>query len=116
MPCSDVLIIKVILLYDEFSNTGTIEKSISEIFDNDSWCYVMTIREFEILLYSHKFNPTKREEFIAQFLQNYKREQMQSVGSILEAISLYNKNFHFQRDMNYFSKLLKYLGLQLKDE
>lgn len=115
-PSSDVPIIKVILLYDEFSNTNIIEKSISEIFDNDYLCYVMTIHEFEILLYSYKYYPTKREEFVAQVLQNYKCEKTQSIGSILEALSLYNKNFHFEGDLNYFSKLLKYLGLQLKDE
>lgn len=115
-PYSDVPIIKVILLYDEFSNTKIIEKSISEIFNNDYLCCVMTIHEFEVLLYSHKYNPTKREEFVAQILQNYKRKQMQSIGSILEVLSLYNKNFHFEGDMNYFSKLLKYLGCQLKEE
>ena len=115
-PSSDVPIIKVILLYDEFSNTRIIETSISEIFDYDHLCYVMTIHEFEVLLYSHKNNTTKQVEFIEQVLQNNKCEQRQSIGSILDTLSLYNKNFHFEGDKNYFSKLLKYLGFQLKDE
>lgn len=115
-PSSNVPIIKVILLYDEFSNTNIIEESISDIFEKDHLCYVMTIHEFEILLYTHKNNPTKREEFISQILENNKRETRNTIGSILETISLHLENPHFEGDMNYLSKLLDYLGFQLRDE
>ena len=46
--------IKVILLYDEFSNTAIIEQGKPEIFQNDTLCFVMTIRQLEILLYLRK--------------------------------------------------------------
>lgn len=114
-PSSKVPIIKVILLYDEFSNTAIIERSMPEIFDHDYLCYVMTISEFEVLLYTHKHRQTKRTQIISQILQNNKQEQKQSFGSILDNLSLYNNNGHFEGDMNYFSKLLDHFGIQLKD-
>lgn len=109
-PSSDVPIIKVILLYDEFSNTNIIEESIPDIFNNDHMCYVMTIREFEILLYANKNNPTKREELISQIIENNKREKRLTVGSILETLSLHMENHHLEGDMDYFSKLMEYFG------
>ncbi len=115
-PSSEVPIIKVILLYDEFSNTAIIERSIPEIFDHDHLCYVMTISEFEVLLYTHRYSQTKHTQIISQILQNGKREQKQSFGSILDNLSLYNNNGHFEGDMNYFSKLLDHFGIQLKDD
>lgn len=42
-----VPLIKIILLYDEFSNTSVIETSMSKIFEKDSLCFVMTIRELD---------------------------------------------------------------------
>lgn len=39
-----VPLIKIILLYDEFSNTSVIETSMSKIFEKDSLCFVMTIQ------------------------------------------------------------------------
>ena len=51
----DVSYIKIILLYDEFSNISMIEKSIPEIFDNDPKCFIMTIENFEVLLYLNRF-------------------------------------------------------------
>lgn len=108
---SEVPIIKVILLYDEFSNTGIIETSMPEIFDHDHLCYVMTISEFEVLLYTYKHNQTKHGQIISQILQNNKQEQNQSIGSILNNLYLYNNNGHFEGSMNYFSKLLDHFGI-----
>lgn len=115
-PSNNVPIVKVILLYDEFSNTNIIEEAVPEIFEKDRLCYVMTIHEFEILLYAHKHNPTKRDEFITQILENSKRDKKLPIGSVLEAVSLHLDNPHFEGDMNYFSKLIEYLGIQLRDE
>lgn len=115
-PSSKVPIIKVILLYDEFSNTAIIEQSMTDIFDCDRLCYVMTISEFEILLYNHKNNQTKSAQIISQILQNNTQEQKQSFGSILDKLSLYNNNGHFEGDMNYFYKLLDHFGIQLEDD
>ncbi len=116
-PSSKVPIIKVILLYDEFSNTAIIEQSMTDIFDRDRLCYVMTISEFEILLYNHKNNQTKSAQIISQILQNNNtQEQKQSFGSILDKLSLYNNNGHFEGDMNYFYKLLDHFGIQLEDD
>lgn len=115
VPFSDVPIIKVILLYDEFSNTGIIEKSISEIFDKDYLCYVMTIREFEIVLYTHKFFPKNREELVVQILKNENCKQKKSFGAILEELSLC-ENLHIQRGMDYLSKQLDYFGYQLQND
>lgn len=114
-PSSKVPIMKVILLYDEFSNTGIIESSIPEIFDKDNLCYIMTIREFEILLYTHKYNSSKREELFNQIIKTENCEQKQAFGSILGNLSLH-ENHHINKELNYFSKLLDYFGYQLKNE
>lgn len=107
-------IIKVILLYDDFSNTGIIEKSITGIFDNDPRCFIMTIRELEMLLYLHKNNPTKRNVICEQILAQLKfGKNRESIGGVYESLDI-TGNPHLTGQMDYFQLLLKHFEKQLK--
>lgn len=107
-------IIKVVLLYDDFSNTGIIEKAMTEIFDNDSQCFVMTIRELEVLLYLHKQGSPKVDVICEKIhKQINKTGERRSLGAIFESLDIYD-NPHLSGNMDYFQKLLKHLEKQLK--
>jgi len=101
--------IKVILLYDDFSNTAIIEKSMSEIFDQDVSCYVMTIRELEILLYLHKNDKEKCGEICTKIVMN--SGERESIGAIFENMDLVN-NPHLDGNMDFFAKIMEQLQEQ----
>lgn len=103
-------IIKVTLLYDDFSNTSIIEQSISDIYANDPYCYIMTIRELEILLYIHKNNKEKSHEVCDRIVNNTKGAgERASIGAILEKIGLVS-NPHLAGDMDSLRKLMGQLS------
>ena len=108
-------LLKIILLYDEFSNTAIIEQSISEIFLNDPTCYIMTIRDFEILLYAYKHNyPQFKNVLNSMSCPKGEKRERKCATVILEEHSL-RDNLHFDGDRDYFKKLLEYFGTQLKN-
>lgn len=108
-------LLKIILLYDEFSNTAIIEQSISEIFLNDPTCYIMTIQDFEILLYTYKHNyPQFKNVLNSMSYPKGEKRERKCATVILEEHSL-RDNLHFNGDRDYFKKLLKYFGTQLKN-
>lgn len=107
-------LLKIILLYDEFSNTAIIEQSISEIFLNDPACYIMTIRDFEILLYTYKYNYSQFKNVLnSMAYPKGKDRERKCVTVILEEHSL-RDNFHFDGERDYFKILLEHFGSQLK--
>lgn len=102
-------IIKVTLLYDDFSNTSIIEQSISDIYANDPYCYIMTIRELEILLYIHKNNKDKCDEVCNTIVNNTEVVgERVSIGAILEKMGLVS-NPHLDGDMDFFTKITEQL-------
>ena len=104
-PITSHRIIKITLLYDEFSNASIIEQSISDIYANDPDSYVMTIRDLEILLHAHKYDKEKCEEFCTQLATNVKGTgERESIGAILEKMDMVC-NPHLEGDMDYFMKL-----------
>ena len=104
-PSTKQPIIKVTLLYDDFSNTSIIEQSMSDIYANDPYCYIMTIRELEILLYIHKNNKEKCDEVCDAIANNTKGTvERSSIGAILEKMGLVD-NPHLDGDMDYFTKI-----------
>ena len=107
-------IIEVTLLYDDFSNSSIIEQSISDIYTKDPDCYVMTIRDLEILLYTHKHDMKKCEEFCTQIATNVKGAgERASIGAILEKLDLIC-NPHLEGDMDFFTKLSEQLEAKIK--
>ena len=100
--------LKVILLYDEFSNTAILEQSIEGFFLNDSTCYIMTICELEILLYAHRYDNQKFDEALHRlaFPEENSRGR-KTVSSVLDTLSL-NENYHFEGELDYFQKLMSY--------
>lgn len=111
---SNHTIIKVILLYDDFSNTGIIEKSITGIFDNDPNCFIMTIRDLEMLLYLHKYDPIKRMVICDRIIDQLKLgKNRESIGGIYESLDI-TGNPHLSGEMDYFQKLLKHFENKLK--
>lgn len=111
---SEKPIIKVILLYDEFSNTAILQQAVSEIFDNDRHCFIMTIREFEILLYHHKNNKPKQDQIISCILAHLSpTATMTSILAIYNDLSIFD-NPHISEQMNFFKYMLDCLQEQLK--
>ena len=96
-------VIKVILLYDEFSNTAIIEKGIDDIFANDPLCFIMTISEFEILLYLHHNDTDKFDIVIRKILDCISGTgSNRNIGAIFQSLSIFD-NPHWQGDNNFFS-------------
>ena len=107
-------LLKIILLYDEFSNTAIIEQSISEIFLNDPTCYIMTIRDLEILLYAHKHSESQFKAVLNCMANPQgKSRERKCVTAILEEHDL-RENHHFDGDRDYFKILLEYLKTQIQ--
>lgn len=110
----DTPILKIILLYDEFSNTAILEQSIEEIFLHDSTCYIITIRELEILLHAHKHYVPQFETVLTALA--YPKEEgihRKTVSAVLDDFSL-RQNHHFEGEMDFFQKLMDHFGTQLK--
>ena len=99
-------VIKIILLYDQFSNSAMIEESAHEILGEDSSCFIMTIREFEILLYYYKNAKEKEHQILEELLKSSRSEsQRKSICAIYNDLSI-NRNPHIGRELDYFSKLM----------
>lgn len=110
----DVPVIKIILLYDEFSNTSIIELSKREIFEKDPLCFVMTIRELEILLYFHRNDKVKEQQIFDVLLDSLKSDGVgKNIGTIYNELSIY-ENPHLDGEMDYFSKVMKYFENNLQ--
>lgn len=111
-PTAPFPILKIILLYDEFSNTSIIETSMSEIFGTDPLCFVMTIREFEILLYLHHNDKTKERIILDALLSSSSSvENRRNVGTIYADLGIWD-NPHLCGEMDYFHKFMTQLSLQ----
>ena len=107
-------IIKIILLYDDFSNTGIIEKSITDIFDNDPFCFILTIRELEILLYLYKHDTDKAKAICDAILDQLSEgKERKSIGGIYESLDI-TDNPHLAGEMDYFQKLQNHFAKQFK--
>lgn len=110
----NVPIVKIILLYDEFSNTSIIELSMGEIFEQDPSCYVMTIREFEMLLYIHHNDKTTESTIMDKILESIASGgERKNLGTIYSDLAIY-ENLHFNEKINYFSKFSEYIEKNLK--
>lgn len=109
----DVPVIKIILLYDEFFNTAIIELSKREIFEKDPLCFVMTIRELEILLYFHRNDKAKEQQILDVLLDSIRSDGVgKNIGTIYDELCIY-KNPHLDGEMDYFFKVMKYFGNNL---
>lgn len=106
-------IIKVILLYDEFSNTSIIEHSMSEVFHNDPSCFVMTIRHLEMLLYIHRYNKAT-EQLILNYLLDASKssESHKSIEVIFRELSIF-QNQHLTGDMDFYAQMMDHFAHNL---
>ena len=104
---SDIPIIKVILLYDEFSNTAIMEKSLTEVFERDSLCYIMTIRDFEILLHLYHNDTELCSKVLDEIIAQTRTEvPHQTIDALLQNESLF-QNRHLQGELDFMSHNLK---------
>lgn len=98
-------VVKVTLLYDDFSNTSIVERSASAISDQDPSWYVMSIRELEILLNLHKYNKAKCNEICDSIIaHNNDPKERKSIGAILDHMDL-TCNPLWVGDLDSFSKI-----------
>lgn len=103
---------QLVNLYREYENEHSaaenIELSEREIFEKDYLCFVMTIRELEILLYRN--DKVKEEQILNRLLDSTKPDGLRkNIGAIYEELSI-NENQHFDGQMDYFSKMMEHLG------
>lgn len=102
--------IKIILLYDEFSNTAIIEQSMLKIFDNDPNCFVMTIRQFEILLYLHKNDTEKFDMVINKIIEFIDtKKELINFDAIFDKADIY-ENPHFDGNLDYLKPILQHFA------
>lgn len=99
-------IIKIILLYDQFSNSAIVEEAAHKILGSDSSCFIMTIREFEILLYLHQHNKETEQQILDEILKSSRAENSRkNIPAIYKDLAI-DSNPHFEEEMDYFSKLM----------
>ena len=93
--------IKVILLYDEFSNTAIIEQAAPEIFQNNTHCFVMTIRQLEVLLYLRKNDIEKFNLIIGKIIEaTTPNSEAMNFDAIFDSLSIY-QNPHINDKLDY---------------
>ena len=101
-------IAKIILLYDEFSNTAIIEHSLVEVFKHDHNCFVMTIRKFEILLYFYYNDKEKCDKIFDKMIDcmnsNAKKTNIEALYDEFDI----NNNPHLSGNMDYFKKQMEH--------
>lgn len=104
-------IIKIILLYDVFSNTALLEHSASSLFENDMSCFIMTIRELETLLLIYRDNRLIFKQVTSALLRNAQAEKLQnhSFTGLFSTYKLWDYNF-FTGNRDYFHQMLGQLG------
>lgn len=110
----DSPIAKIVLLYDEFSNTAIIEHSLYEVFQYDKNCFVMTIRQFEILLHLHKHNADKFELVLQKLIYCMNSSSSKTNFDALYSELDINDNHHFEGEMDYFQKQMEHFEMNLK--
>ena len=85
-------------------------------YSADDYCFVMTIRELEILLYLHKHIPKKLDTVCEKIKEQITKDgQRKSLGAIFESLGIYD-NPHSTGTMDYFHQLLKQFEKQLKPD
>lgn len=108
--------IKIILLYDEFSNTAIIEQSMSEIFEKDLNCFIMTIRQLEILLFLHKYDTIKFNLIINKIIESIDLESRnKNFDAIYNELSIF-ENPHLNDNLNYVEHILQHFANNLNDD
>ena len=74
----------------------------------------MTIRELEILLYLHKYDPMKRMAICDRIIEQLNLGKgRESTGGVYESLEIMD-NPHLSGEMDYFQKLLKHFEKRLK--
>ena len=110
----DSPIAKIILLYDEFSNTAIIEHSLFDVFQDDKKFFVMTIRQFEMLLHLHKHNTDKFKSVLKKIIYGMNSSSSKTnIDAIFSELDI-NDNPHFEGEMDYFQKQMQHFELNLK--
>lgn len=108
--------IKVILLYDEFSNTAIIEQGMPEIFQNDMLCFVMTIRQLEILLYLRKNDIEKFNLIIDKIIESTSPDsEAMNFDAIFANLSIY-QNPHINGKLDYIKPILQHFAVNFYED
>lgn len=110
-------IIKIILLYDVFSNTALLEHSASSFFEKDMSFFIMTIRELETLLLVYREDRVLFKQVISSLLNISKADKLQkhSITGLFSSYNLWDFDF-FTGKRNYFHQMLGQLSSDSSDE
>lgn len=99
--------IKIILLYDDFSDTGILQQCLPKIFQNDPLCFIVTIKEFEILLKLWKDDRKIAIRIILEMEDQIKIDSLnrKNLTEIFNKFSVWNKS-HFTGDSDYYRSIV----------
>ena len=98
--------IKVIMLYDVFSNAAMIEHAAEDILKSDSSCFVITIRELEIILMLYHEERSKFDQIVHLIEESiHERDKRRSITYIFDKLKLWKYDF-FKGEYDCFHSLL----------
>ena len=89
---SDKPVIKFILLYENLKNTSLFERAIDEI-ENDKYCKIVTIYEFETLLSLFRTQKEKFNNIVNRIFEHEKKQSNPSILQLLEDEKVFQNDF-----------------------
>ena len=89
------------------------ENALTEVFESDSLCYIITIRDFEIFLHLHHNDSELHSEILNEIIAQAQQEAPhQTIDVLLQKKSLF-QNRHLQGKMDFISQFEKALDGKL---
>ena len=108
---SDKPVIKFILLYENLKNTSLFERAIDEI-ENDKYCNIVTIYEFETLLSLFRTQKEKFNNIVNRIFEHEKKQSNPSILQLLEDEKIFQNDFIHRID--HWGTYLKNLHKELE--
>lgn len=109
----DKPVIKILLSYENLTNTQIIMSSMPEIFLEERRCYIMTIQDWEMLLTAYMKSRREFNQIIDVLVNNQNSiihyETVLNVLKQQEALD----NMYFENERDYFSKTMERMANEL---
>ena len=109
----DKPVIKILLLYENLTNTQIIMSSMPEIFLEERRCYIMTIQDWEMLLTAYMKSKKEFNQIIDVLVNNQNSLiHYETVLNVLREQKALD-NVYFENERNYFSKTMERMANEL---
>ena len=107
-------ILKIILIYDEFIDASICNMAFPEHVNNDPTCILMTIEDFEILMYLYKTKDEKLEKILNTILEKTNKEPFGiSFRGVFIEYSV-DINSIWRNDKNYLNSIIKQISKDIE--